>query len=53
MNLDYAYHHHLDRDVAQKTGFLIHHHQTLFLGICRECQKNKGGVKKCFFTPRH
>ncbi|WP_337384035.1 Fur family transcriptional regulator [Acidaminococcus timonensis] len=42
MNLDYAYHHHLDQDVAQKTGFLIHHHQTLFLGICRDCQKNKG-----------
>ena len=38
-NLDFAYHKHLDQDVAKKTGFTIRCHQTYFLGTCRECQK--------------
>lgn len=38
-NLDFAYHKHLDQDVAKKTGFTIRCHQTYFLGLCRDCQE--------------
>ena len=38
-NLDFAYHKHLDQDVAKKTGFTIRCHQTYFLGLCRECKE--------------
>ena len=38
-NLELDYHQQLDQETAEKTGFIIHSHQTYFLGICKDCQE--------------